>query len=63
LTEPPDIGLYDDTIIEPNMVLAIEPGIIANYGSFHLEENVLVNEAGEPEILSVPTGSIKTGFD
>ena len=62
LTEPPHIGSYDDTIIEPNMVLTIEPGIITDYGSFHLEENLLITENGEPEVLSVSAETMKTGF-
>jgi len=61
-TEPPHIGSYDDTIIEPNMVLTIEPGIITDYGSFHLEENLVVTESGKPEVLSISAGTMKTGF-
>ncbi|MEM3906804.1 MAG: Xaa-Pro peptidase family protein [Nitrososphaerota archaeon] len=52
VTEPPHIGIYDDTTIEPGMVLTIEPGITTDYGTFHLEENIVVRETGEPEIIS-----------
>ena len=62
LTEPPHIGSYDDTIIEPNMVLTIEPGMITDYGSFHLEENLLITENGKPEVLSVSADTMNTGF-
>jgi len=52
VAEPPHIGIYDDTIIEPGMVLTIEPGIVTDYGTFHLEENIVVKDSGEPEIIS-----------
>lgn len=52
VTEPPHIGIYDDTIIEPGMVLTIEPGIVTDYGTFHLEENIVVKDSDEPEIIS-----------
>jgi Xaa-Pro aminopeptidase len=61
LTEPPHVGSYDDTIIEPNMVLTIEPGIITDYGCFHLEENLLITDTGS-QVLSLSADTIKTGF-
>jgi Xaa-Pro aminopeptidase len=61
LTEPPHIGSYDDTVIEPNMVLTIELGIITDYGCFHLEENLLITENG-PEVLSLSADTMRTGF-
>lgn len=51
LAEPPDVAPYDDTILEPGMVIAIEPGIVTPYGKFHVEANVAVRD-GEPELLS-----------
>jgi Xaa-Pro dipeptidase len=50
-TEPPSIGPFDETILQPGMVISVEPGAIADYGYFCLEENVLVTQTGY-EILS-----------
>ena len=63
LTEPPHIGPYDHTVLEPNMVLAIEPGIVTDYGTFNVEENVRIMESGEPEILTPsPPEILDSGF-
>jgi Xaa-Pro dipeptidase len=51
VTEPPHIAEYDQTILEPGMVITIEPGVAAEYGTFHIEENVLVTDEG-CEVLS-----------
>ena len=53
LTEPPSLTLGDHTLIEPGMVLAIEPNILKEYGYFQLEEDVVVTEAG-CEVISHP---------
>ena len=45
-TEPPYISPDDDTILEPGMVLHIEPGCIEKDGIYVLEEQVLVTENG-----------------
>jgi Xaa-Pro aminopeptidase len=50
-TEPPHIAVYDDTVLKPNMVITIEPGVVTNYGYFQIEENILVTEDGY-ELLS-----------
>ena len=34
------------------MVITMEPGVAAEYGIFHVEENVIVTESG-PEVISV----------
>ena len=50
-TEPPHITEYDETILRPGMTITIEPGVVEQYGVFHVEENILVTEDGT-EILS-----------
>jgi Xaa-Pro aminopeptidase len=50
-TEPPHVAEYDHTILEPGMVVTIEPGVATEYGTFHIEEDVLVTSEG-PEVLS-----------
>jgi Xaa-Pro aminopeptidase len=52
ITEPPHVSEDDPTILEPGMVITIEPGVATEYGIFHVEENVIVTEAG-PEVISV----------
>ena len=51
ITEPPHLGEHDDTPLEPGMSLTLEPGVATRYGTFHIEENVVVREDG-CEILS-----------
>ena len=46
LTEPPHIGLHDDTLLEPGMVITLEPGVATSYGTFHVEENIVVTPEG-----------------
>ena len=42
----------DPTILEPGMVITMEPGVATESGIFHVEENVIVTESG-PEVISV----------
>ncbi|MBI2371906.1 MAG: aminopeptidase P family protein [Deltaproteobacteria bacterium] len=51
LTEPPHIAPYDQTVLQPGMVVTMEPAIVTAEGCFHVEENILVTEHG-PELLS-----------
>jgi Xaa-Pro aminopeptidase len=51
VTEPPHIAEYDQTVLEPGMVITIEPGVATEYGTFHIEENVLVTHDGS-DVLS-----------
>jgi Xaa-Pro aminopeptidase len=51
MTEPPHISEQDHTALEPGMVITLEPGVATTYGTFHVEENVLVTEDGY-DILS-----------
>jgi Xaa-Pro dipeptidase len=51
LTEPPSIKLDDPAIIQPGMVLYVEPNFVTNEGHFILEEDVVVTRDGA-EVLS-----------
>ena len=54
LIEPPSMSYADPTILEPGMVLTIEPSIhVPEIGFFMVEEDVAITDSG-PEILSVP---------
>jgi Xaa-Pro aminopeptidase len=50
-TELPHVAEEDETVLEPGMVLTVEPGVGTTFGTFHVEENVLVTARGY-EILS-----------
>lgn len=54
MTEPPHVSETDATILEPGMVVSIEPGFATAAGIFHCEQNVLVG-ADRPELLSPAT--------
>ena len=54
VTEPPHIAEYDHTILEPGMVITIEPGVATKYGIFHVEENILVTETGYEVLSTAP---------
>jgi Xaa-Pro dipeptidase len=51
VTEPPHVAQFDDTVIEPGMVLTVEPGMWTEDGMYHCEECVVVRESGV-ELLS-----------
>ncbi len=52
VTELPHVSECNDTILEPGMVITVEPGVATKYGTFHVEEDVLVTERGY-ELLSL----------
>jgi len=52
VTELPHVAEHDPTVLVPGMVITVEPGVATAYGTFHVEENVLVTEHGH-EVLSV----------
>lgn len=58
-TELPHVAEDDTTVLEPGMILTIEPGVATEYGTFHVEENVLVTEQGY-EILSASPRELAT---
>ncbi len=51
MTEPPHLGPHDPTVLQEGMVITIEPGVATSYGTFHVEENVLITADGA-EVLS-----------
>lgn len=59
VTEPPHVSEADATILEPGVVITIEPGVATEYGIFHVEENVIVTESG-PEVISVSPWELRT---
>ncbi|MCC2626433.1 MAG: family metallopeptidase [Thermomicrobiales bacterium] len=50
-TELPHVAEDDETVLEPGMIVTVEPGVATPFGIFHIEENVLVTEQGH-EVLS-----------
>lgn len=40
-------------VLKPGMVVTIEPGVATMFGTFHIEEIVLVTEK-EPRVLTTP---------
>jgi Xaa-Pro aminopeptidase len=53
ITEPPSINAVDPTVVEPGMVLTMEPTSATEFGFFQLEENVVITPDG-PEVLTEP---------
>lgn len=56
-TEPPHLGEHDDTPLATGMIITIEPGVATPYGTFHIEENLLVTPEGS-EVLSQVSRSL-----
>lgn len=50
-TEPPSLARWDPVVLQENMVVSVEPGLVREDGIYHVEENILVTEKGS-EILS-----------
>jgi Xaa-Pro aminopeptidase len=57
VTELPSINESDSTVLEPGMIVTIEPGVATSYGTFHVEQNVLVTSEG-PLVLSNAQGQL-----
>ena len=53
-TEPPYISADDDTLLEPGMILHIEPGCIEKDGIYVLEEQILVTDSGCKVLSQAP---------
>ena len=56
LTEPPSLIAADQTVLEPGMVLTLEPGIDVGHGRILVHEENIVIRAEGPEWLSTPAG-------
>jgi Xaa-Pro aminopeptidase len=59
ITELPSLNEEDPTVLAPGTVVTIEPGVATTYGTFHIEENVLVTEE-EPRVLTTPDWKLWT---
>lgn len=46
LTEPPSLTLEEEAVLEPGMVVTLEPGIVDVSGVYVVEQNVAVTEEG-----------------
>ena len=56
LTEPPSLIPEDQTVLEPGMVLTLEPGVDLGDGRIMVhEENIVIREQG-PAWVSTPSG-------
>jgi Xaa-Pro aminopeptidase len=53
--EPPNVSEYQNTVLEPGMVITIEPGVATEFGVFHVEQNVLVTNTGHEVLSAAPT--------
>jgi Xaa-Pro dipeptidase len=52
--EPPSVATADETVLEAGMVVTIEPGLAANVGRFHVEQDVLVTTTGAEIVSTCP---------
>jgi Xaa-Pro aminopeptidase len=58
ITEPPHISEQDPTVLEPGMVITIEPGVATDFGIFHVEQDVIVTPEGS-EVISLAPWSLR----
>ena len=58
-TEPPDISLTDPTVLEPGMVITVEPAIIRDHGIYQIEQNVVVTASGS-DVLTRTSHELRT---
>jgi Xaa-Pro aminopeptidase len=59
VTEPPHVSEADSTILEPGMVISVEPGFATSFGLFHVEQNLAVTGEGH-EILSTAPWELRS---
>ena len=57
-TEPPHVAGYDPTVLEPGMVVTVEPGWVLEHGAYICEENVAVTADGH-EALTVTSRALR----
>ena len=55
MTEPPHLSEQDHTPLASGMTITIEPGVATQYGTFHIEENVVITEDGCEVLSDAPT--------
>ncbi len=55
IVEPPNLADYENTVLQPGMVITIEPGVATEFGVFHVEQDVLVTETGHEVLSTAPT--------
>lgn len=53
--EPPNVADYENTVLEPGMIISIEPGVATTFGVYHIEQDVLVTEYGHELLSTCPT--------
>jgi len=53
LTEQPSHAVFDDTVLEENMVITLEPSLNYSEGRIMVHEENLVVQNGKPRLLSV----------
>jgi Xaa-Pro aminopeptidase len=53
LTEQPSHAVFDDTVLEENMVITLEPSLNYGDGRIMVHEENLVVQNGKPRLLSV----------
>ena len=58
-TEPPSVAEFDGTVLQPGMVITVEPAVVDDVGLFCAEQVLAVTE-GEPEVLSRAPTSLST---
>lgn len=51
-SEPPSLSAEDDTVLEPGMVVTLEPRFPSEYGTAHIEETYVITEDGYEMISS-----------
>jgi Xaa-Pro aminopeptidase len=61
VTEPPHISADDHTLIEPGMVLTMEPGYIHDEALFHIEEDFVVRNDGIDVLSKAPWELYRAG--
>ena len=58
-TEPPSVAEFDETVLQPGMVITVEPAVVDESGLYCVEQVVAITD-GEPEVLSEAPTSLGT---
>ena len=61
VTEPPNVAVGVEAVIEAGMILTVEPGVIRESGIFHAEENVAVMAHGSERLSLAPSHLAELG--